>query len=308
MDAVRRDRESDQERRVPEVEGGRETHRWPGSGEEVRPGARPAEIVAARLGRGRRGGIRAGGGIRRGESERSAAALFAGIGGALRERLGSGDSAVVTSAGVGRVRPGGARMGDRLRIRRPGTERLADGRPRRPEQKQRDEHDSHPENHPNSTRLFTRGPSADAGAVARCFESTNGRRCRWRRIGRPPNWKDRSVGTGVQAAGSMRQVAGPQESRRRRSEHEDGMDERSEGVKSGEISAIHSPLSRIESGEAVKVAAVGRASRGRPFPCSAVASHETPIRRGDSPSAPGGRGSSIDHRGQEPPATRSQRR
>ena len=54
-------------------------------------------------------------------------------------------------------------------------------------------------------------------------------------------------------------------------------------VKFGAISAINSPLSRIESGGVVNVAAVSRAGRLEHFPCSAVASHETPIRPGDLP-------------------------
>ena len=41
------------------------------------------------------------------------------------------------------------------------------------------------ENHPNSTRIFTRGPSADGSPVSVPLELTPSRLCRWRRIARP---------------------------------------------------------------------------------------------------------------------------
>ena len=70
-------------------------------------------------------------------SQGGAAALLAGLAGPLREWLGEVNATAVASGVIGRGHLGGAGMGDGPGISELSTERLAQGRPGRPEEQQR---------------------------------------------------------------------------------------------------------------------------------------------------------------------------
>ena len=74
-------------------------------------------------------------------------------------------------------------MGNDLGIFELITEHLAQGRPGRPEEKQRDQQNSHLENHPKPTLFSTGGLFSNTSPALTRLAPASGRLCRWPRIG-----------------------------------------------------------------------------------------------------------------------------
>jgi hypothetical protein len=179
-------------------------------------------------------------------------------------------------------------VGNGLGVRGLRTEHLATGRRGRPEEQQRDQQDPDSENHPNFPRIFTCGPLSDPGPVSTHLERTQSPLRRGPDRPNALSKQDKSIPAEVQRPASPRGGSVPHLSPERGStgpgaavrEGESGVTKGGKGVKSGEISAIHFPLSRIESGEVAYVAGVSRAGRKRPFSCSASVWRRARLRSG----------------------------